>query len=134
MNTKRAFLYGCIALWIAVCPIGQAAESSEKDDHQDSHDGAHPVHSDDLLILLRHKIALQKLQEQQAQSPSKSTLPKQGKHFRLVMPILRNYMATPKSYYLTTKMYHDSLDNRAAMLADFSTLLIQYQNQLVSPP
>jgi hypothetical protein len=31
-------------------------------------------------------------------------------------------------------MYHDSLDNRAAMLGDFSILLIQYQNQLVSPP
>ncbi|MEH6447146.1 MAG: hypothetical protein V7765_00650 [Oleispira sp.] len=126
MINKRAFLWFCAALLVAVCTLGQAAEN---DDH-----GAHQGHSDDLLILLRHKIALQKLQEQQLSDSSESTLAKQGRHFRQVMPLLRRYMAIPKSYYLTTEMYHDSLDNRAAMLGDFSMLLIQYQNQLVSPP
>lgn len=126
MINKRAFLWACVALLVAVCSVGQAA--------QDDHHGAHQGHSDDLLILLRHKIALQKLQDQQIAEPSKSTLAKQGKHFRQVMPLLQRYMATPKSYYLTIRMYHDSLENRAAMLTDFSMLLIQYQNQLVSPP
>lgn len=126
MINKRAFLWACVALLVAVCSAGQAA--------QDDHHGSHQGHSDDLLILLRHKIALQKLQDQQVAGSSKSTRAKQGKHFRQVMPLLQRYMATPKSYYLTTQMYHDSLENRAAMLADFSMLLIQYQNQLVSPP
>jgi len=125
MINKRAFLWACVALLVAFCNVGQAA--------QDDHHGGYQGHSDDLLLLLRHKIALQTLRDQQITNPSKSTLAKQGKHFRQVMPLLQRYMATPKSYYLTTQMYHDSLENRAAMLADFSMLLIQFQNQLVSP-
>jgi hypothetical protein len=92
---------------------------------------SHIGHSDALMVLLSHKIALQNLQQQ---IPSVSTLAEQVKHIKQVMPVLQSYMNTPKSYYLTTEMYHDSLENRAAMLADFSILLMEYQKQLVSPP
>ena len=76
----------------------------------------------------------QKLQDQDSEQTKADTLVKQGQHLRKVMPVLKRYMATPKSYYLNTEMYHDSLDNRAAMLADFSAILIEYQKQLVSLP
>ena len=105
--------------------LGQTAMAS--DDHT-SHSG----HSDALMVLLQHKIALQKLQSQQ--SSNSANLAQQAKHFQQVMPVLQGYMNTPKSYYLTTEMYHDSLENRAAMLADFSKILVRYQKQLVSPP
>lgn len=92
---------------------------------------SHSGHSDALMVLLSHKIALQKLQDK---GSSASTLVDQAKHIQQVMPVLKSYMSTPKSYYLTTEMYHDSLENRAAMLADFSTILLEYQKQLVSAP
>ena len=96
----------------------------------ESHE-SHVNHSDALMVLLNHKIALQKLQEK---APSPRALEAQARHLKQAMPILKSYMNTPKSYYLTTDMYHDSLENRAAMLADFSVLLFEYQKQLVSPP
>lgn len=96
----------------------------------DAHE-AHLGHNDALMVLLSHKIALQKLQ---GEAPTSETLSAQTKHIKQAMPILNTYMSTPKSYYLTTEMYHDSLVNRAAMLSDFSVLLIEYQKQLVSLP
>jgi len=110
--------------------LGQTAMAS--DDHT-SHSG----HSDALMVLLQHKIALQKLQTPQLQGRQSTTsvnLAQQAKHLQQVMPVLQGYMNTPKSYYLTTEMYHDSLENRAAMLADFSKILVRYQKQLVSTP
>jgi hypothetical protein len=112
-------------------------------DHVEGH--AHHVgHSDALMILIGHKIALQKLQRSaqgSIKSPDQSSDQKlnqnfsqQSKIFKQVMPVLSSYMSTPKSYYLTTQMYHDSLENRAAMLADFTALLAEYQKQLVSLP
>lgn len=104
---------------------------------QEEH-GSHGGHSDALLILLGHKIALQKLQNQfpitGLDAEIATNLSEQGRRLKIVMPVLNSYMATPKSYYLTTSMYHDSLENRAAMLADFSNILLQYQKQLVSKP
>ncbi|GEM_PF-1665416 len=120
-------LLACLALgWVFNINAQESAE-----------DGHHGNHSDHLLILLRHKIALQKLQEQFSSLRSEEmldNLSKQGRHLSRVMPTLRGYMATPKSYYLTTEMYHESLDNRAAMLSDFSGILLRYQKQLVSKP
>lgn len=95
----------------------------------DSH--AHDGHSDALMVLLGHKIALQKLQKQ---LPTKTILANQREIIQQAMPVLQAYMSTPKSFYLNAEMYHDSLENRGAMLADYSTLLIEYQKQLVSLP
>lgn len=94
----------------------------------DEDHGSHVNHSDDLLVLLKHKIALQKLQQQV--KPELLMLDQQAKHFEKAMPILKKYSSIPKSYYLTSEMYHESLENRAAMLADFSKLLMRYQQQL----
>ncbi|MBQ0731828.1 MAG: hypothetical protein KBT75_14070 [Oleispira antarctica] len=124
---KRITLILCLAACTAV-QISTVQAANDKGYE------AHQGHSDHLLVLIHHKISLQKLQKQQVLNPTDNTLLQQGEHLRTVMPILRNYMATPKSYYLTTEMYHDSLENRAAMLTDFSALLIEYQKQLVSPP
>jgi hypothetical protein len=122
-----------LVLLLTVCCFAQTL-AQQADDEHDIHQAHNAGHSDHLLMLIHHKIALQALQKQQASNPAVSTLALQGRHLHQVMPMLKNYMVTPKSYYLTTEMYHDSLENRAAMLADFSTLLIEYQKQLVSPP
>jgi hypothetical protein len=121
---------------LAVCSLFLALKVQAIDEHvaEDKGHQPHQGHSDDLLILLRHKIALQKLQQQPISNTLNNTGPLQSKHLRKAMPILKRYMATPKSYYLTSAMYHESLENRAAMLADFSEILIQYQKQLVSAP
>ena len=126
-NSVRVFFLLAAAL-LAAASLSTAL-AGESDSHED-----HAGHSDYLLILMHHKIALQKLQDQNSEQSKATTLAKQGQHLRKVMPVLKRYMATPKSYYLTTEMYHDSLDNRAAMLADFSAILIEYQKQLVSLP
>ncbi len=119
---KPAFYLGLFYILLLACSNARASE------HKDQ---PHSGHSDDLLILLQHKIALQKLQTKVL---SKTMLSLQAKHIQQVMPVLRRYMAIPKSYYLTTDMYHESLENRAAMLSDFSNVLIQYQKLLVSLP
>jgi len=111
---------------LCVSPLVFAAN-----DHSSDTGSSHTGHSDALMVLLGHKIALQKLQDEW---PITRTLSDQALHIKQAMPVLQSYMNTPKSYYLTTEMYHDSLENRAAMLADFSTLLIEYQKQLVSLP
>jgi hypothetical protein len=116
----------CFLIMLSVSPLAFAAN-----DHSSNAGSSHTGHSDALMVLLGHKIALQKLQNEW---PITSTVSDQAQHIKQAMPVLQSYMNTPKSYYLTTEMYHDSLENRAAMLADFSTLLIEYQKQLVSPP
>jgi hypothetical protein len=131
MNKKiLSFLWVPFLSMLALSPLAFAADDdahAERPHSAQSHSG----HSDALIILLGHKIALQKLQDQK---PSGSTLTAQAKHIKQAMPVLQSYMSTPKTYYPTTTMYHSSLENRAAMLADFSTLLMEYQKQLVSPP
>jgi hypothetical protein len=121
---------------LAACSLVLAFKAQAIDEHvaEDKGHQSHQGHSDDLLLLLRHKIALQKLQQQAVSNTLDNTAQLQSKHLRKVMPILKRYMATPKSYYLNSDMYHESLENRAAMLADFSDILIQYQKQLVSIP
>jgi len=126
---KRHFVLLVVWLNTAFFLMGASWAYSAGSEHES---GAN--HSDALLILLRHKIALQKLQQGDSDLEYMQVLTKQAKHLKQAMPILKAYMSTPKSYYLTTQMYHESLENRAAMLADFSEILVQYQKQLVSKP
>lgn len=118
--------------------IGEEDHNKSSPD-QRSHSKNHSQnHSDDLLTLLGYKIKLQKLQSNASNthvSNAQQTiqnLEQQGRLLQRAMPVLNAYMAVPKSYYLTTDMYHDSLENRAAMLTDFSNILVTYQKQLVS--
>jgi len=131
---KRHFVLLVVWLNTAFFLMGASWAYSAGSEHESgaNHSGAN--HSDALLILLRHKIALQKLQQGDSDLEYMQVLTKQAKHLKQAMPILKAYMSTPKSYYLTTQMYHESLENRAAMLADFSEILVQYQKQLVSKP
>jgi len=132
------FLCLLVLVAFSLTPIVMASDDHEsRSGHHSGHSAGHSAgHSDALMVLLQHKIALQKLQgpQFQEQPANSASLAQQAKHLQQVMPVLQGYMNTPKSYYLTTEMYHDSLENRAAMLADFSKILIRYQKQLVSPP
>ncbi len=137
---------------LSTIPVANAQSNTSGDSADLDHSGHshHVGHSDALMVLLGHKIALQTLQEQFNGSIKgqlankhlnqilikdlKQNLAQQSKIFQQAMPVLNSYMGTPKSYYLTAQMYHDSLENRAAMLTDFTALLMEYQKQLVSLP
>ena len=106
------------------------ADGNQEERHDEE---SHAGHSDALLTLLGHKIALQKLQDEVAkqtlsEAEKAKNLFKQKQRLAKVMPILVHYMETPKSYYLTTEMYHDSLENRAAMLSDFTQIVSVFQS------
>jgi hypothetical protein len=92
-------------------------------------------HSDALLFLLQHKIAIIKLQDKWADLPSsqqKENLNKQGLRLKRAMPILQSYLATPESRYPNMEIYHQSLQSRGALLNDFSQLLVRFQQQSTS--
>ena len=115
-----------------IMPAVYVNEGYADNGHADEqHD--HVGHSDHLLMLLQQKILLEKRQKgfaQLTEDQRHRNLQGQGRLLKKTMPVLQQYMATPKSYYLTTEMYHESLENRAAMLADFSKILDVYYQQL----
>lgn len=115
-----------------LAPLAYAADSEhdQEQNHNHNHKEHNQTHSDDLLTLLGYKIKLQKLQSEHTENTT--NLDQQGRLLQRAMPVLNSYMAKPKSYYLTTEMYRDSLENRAAMLTDFSDILVKYQKLLVS--
>ncbi len=90
----------------------------------------HTGHSDDLLLLLKDKIALQKLLktypneslEQQARSRSKQRV-----LFQRALPRLTRYVAIPENQYPNMAMYHESLKSRAALMQNFADLMHQSQ-------
>jgi len=134
LMAKRHFVLLVVWLNAAFFMANASWTYGAGNEHESSSNHTNASHSDALLILLRHKVALQKLQEIDSSHEYEQVLRAQAKHLKQVMPILKDYMSTPKSYYLTTQMYHESLENRAAMLADFSEILVRYQKQLVSKP
>ncbi len=98
------------------------ATASEKHNHS-------ATHSDALLFLLTHKIALKKLQTQfeDASSDEKvDNLNNQKQHLEKALPVLNGYMARPETRYPNMQMYHESLKSRGAILADFSDLIGHY--------
>lgn len=95
----------------------------------------HVGHSDALLFLLQHKIAVTNLQQQLeglSAQDKKENLIKQGRRLRKAMPILQQYMATPESRYPNMEIYHQSLQSRSALLADYTQLLVRFQLQSTS--
>jgi len=93
-------------------------------------DDDHSGHSDDLLLILKDKIALQKMidghkqlnREQQAKN-----LEQQKRLFSRLMPRLQSYVAIPENHYPNLEMYHESLKSRGALLADITRLVSRYQ-------
>lgn len=98
---------------------------------EDDHD-RHTGHSDDLLYLLQHKIAVSKLQdkfEMQSLEEQVDNLKQQGQRLKRAMPIMRSYLATPESRYPNMEIYHQSLQSRGSLLQDYTHLLVRFQQQ-----
>ena len=91
-------------------------------------DERHTGHSDDLLLLLKDKIQLQKLIKQYPDaSPEQQTQIRATQHALLkrALPRLRRYVAIPESQYPNMAMYHESLKSRAALMQNFADLMVQ---------
>jgi len=93
-------------------------------------DERHNGHSDDLLLLLKDKIKLQKLIKQYPDAASeqkKQIRVTQRALFKRALPRLKRYVAVPESQYPNMAMYHESLQSRAALMQDFADLMAQSQ-------
>lgn len=102
----------------------QKHTTSEQEDRHE-----HAGHSDSLLFLLQHKIAIQKLQQgfpNQTRTQQQANLEKQQHHFQKVWPILQQYLNIPESRYPNNEMYHQSLVSRGSLLAEFGQLFQQF--------
>jgi len=109
------------------------ASMSTADESDHHHDG---THSDDLLYLLQYKIAISKLQQAfSGQSPEEqaSNLAQQQTRFNKAMPLLKRYLEEPESRYPNMSIYHQSLQSRGALLADYVELLAHHSEQLQAP-
>ncbi len=109
----------CLAL--TVCLTLLASLSFASDDHSS--------HSDDLLLLLQHKIAITKLQNKRPdlkKSEQISNRQLQARHFNTALPKLKRYLAVPESRYPNMDMYAQSLQSRGALLNDFAQLLLKF--------
>ncbi len=129
--TNFTRLMGLILAWTALT-FCLPTIASEKHNHS-------ATHSDALLFLLTHKIALKKLQSQFEEASTDervANLNGQKKHLEKALPVLNGYMARPESRYPNMQMYHESLKSRGAILADFSVLIDHYfrlHTSLLSP-
>ncbi len=91
----------------------------------------HSGHSDDLLLLLQHKIAITKLQKALPRLASIEQLEnrtRQARHFKTALPKLKRFMAVPESRYPNIDMYAQSLQSRSALLSDYAQLLLQFHD------
>lgn len=93
-------------------------------------DQDHSGHNDNLLLLLKDKISLQKLITQYPALPAQQqaqNLAQQRLLFRHALSLLKDYVAIPESQYPNMAMYHDSLKSRAALMNDFVELMTDSQ-------
>lgn len=90
----------------------------------------HHGHSDDLLLLLQAKIKLGKLQANSSKLGQSDNLKQQRKILSTAMKRLTRYVGISRGNYPNDMLFQQSLDNRAAMLADFTKLLSTYHIQL----
>ena len=122
---RSALLTGLILL---STPLWADEESHDR--HQ-GHDNS--SHSDQLLVLLNHKIALQKLQQN---FPSDTTqqsrnLAKQKRLLDKALPVLEAYLQIPAERYPNTSLYEQSLHNRSAMLQDYGHIVSEFYHKLL---
>ena len=95
----------------------------------------HSSHSDVLLILLQHKIKIQKLQTQFTaihESEKRNiqlNLKKQASMLHKASMLLEKYLAIPETRYPNMDMYHQSLISRGGLLKEFAGLLNVFQQQ-----
>ncbi len=89
----------------------------------------HSGHSDNLLLLLQHKIAITKLQKALTKLTAIDKVEnrtRQARHFKAALPKLKHFMAVPESRYPNMDMYAQSLQSRAALLDDYAQLLLHF--------
>jgi len=118
--------------------IAQGVLATPGDDHEaeGGEHHSHVGHSDALLYLLQHKIAIQKLQAAYPKSNTEEqrrNLKKQQARFDKIWPILQQYLSIPEARYPNNEMYHQSLISRGALLAEFGLLFQQYATLSPSP-
>ena len=90
----------------------------------------HIGHSDDLLLLLKDKIALQKHLNQPPAPNSEQARHHQLQQHRLLLRALtrlQHYVAISENQYPNMDIYHQSLKSRAALMQDFANLMLQIQ-------
>ena len=126
INTLRSILNIVLCLaGLVLCPASWA----DNEDH-----GHHTNHSDVLLVILQHKIQIQKLQTRYSKSldPDKANqiLINQSHKFKKATELLNIYLAIPESRYPNMEMYHQSLISRGGLIQEFAALLSKYQEQL----
>lgn len=92
----------------------------------------HMGHSDDLLLLIQHKLRISKLQSQfhDATTDKPDNLARQAALLQRGLKRLQHYVAVSSGHYPNDSLYQQSLENRAAMLSDFAALLATHQRQL----
>lgn len=116
---------------VIVVSMASFSASSADTDHSNHHKG----HSDALLILLKEKIAIKKLQSAFVlldTREKKLNLDKQGKSILMAMYIIQPYIAIPESRYPNMVMYHQSLINRGELLEEFAEVMLKHQEQINS--
>ncbi len=122
--SARYYLYN--VLIIIACLFVQPSLASN--DHSN-----HKSHSDVLLLILKEKITIQKLQDIFFTSNTEQrtiNLIKQSQTISHSMGLIQEYLAIPESRYPNTYMYHQSLISRGSLLQEFAQLLVTYQDQL----
>ena len=133
MNSERAqtFVLNPLFLFtmcLLLSTVWHASYGCEK--HSD-----HSSHSDVLLILLQHKIKIQKLQTQFTaihESEKRNiqlNLKKQASMLHKASMLLEKYLAIPETRYPNMDMYHQSLISRGGLLKEFAGLLNVFQQQ-----
>ncbi len=129
MKTKPSLALPVSALFFAQV-LALLAAISTTTVASDDHSG----HSDDLLLLIQAKLQLQKLQRayadtEQPLSERQRNLEEQRTLLNYAITRLQHYVAISAGHYANDALYQQSLENRAAMLKDFTALLLQYQQQ-----
>lgn len=103
--------------------------TSDEIEHTSNHKG----HSDALLVLLKEKIDITKLQSRFEAlldtTEKKRNLDKQSMKLIKAMHVIQPYIAIPESRYPNMEMYHQSLISRGELMKEFAELMLEHQKQ-----
>ncbi|MFC3681058.1 hypothetical protein [Bacterioplanoides pacificum] len=134
---KRLTLFALILLSPVVAadvPATTPSDAGENDAEKNhaEHSG-HNTHSDQLLLLLNHKIALQQLQQNYPAEVTQqhANLARQKRHLDQALPVLQSYSAITANHYPNNSLFQQSLINRAALVRDYADLVSTFYRQLL---
>lgn len=129
---KRLTLFALILLSPVVAADVPATTPSDAEKNHTEHSG-HNTHSDQLLLLLNHKIALQQLQQNYPAEVAQqhANLARQKRHLDQALPVLQSYSAITANHYPNNSLFQQSLINRAALVRDYADLVSTFYRQLL---